>query len=97
MRRALVISLADLRFVSVRCQHCRTRVVLDLQEPSEHATRFGVLLPNECPGCRKSYDTALAPGLVDLQNSYRNLLKIEKQIEFQSGEIEHAPGEDRVP
>lgn len=82
MRKTLLISLVDLRFVSVSCKHCRTRVLLDLREPSEHAKTFGTLLPNECPGCRAGYDSALNPGLLALQSAYRELLKIEKQIEF---------------
>ncbi len=94
MRKAFVISLADLRFVSVACQHCRTRVLLDLQQPSEHAMKIGELLPDECPGCRKHYDSALVPGLLALQSAYRDLLKIEKQIEFQTEELEQKEAED---
>jgi len=82
MQKEFVLSLANLRFVSVSCQHCKTRVVLDLREPSEYAKSFGELLPNECPGCRKSYDSSLGPGLFGLQGAYNNLRKAEKQLSF---------------
>jgi len=82
MRKKFVFSLADLRYVSIACQHCNTRVVLDLQEPSGHAKTYGSYLTNECPGCLKAYDTSVHPAIVGLHGAYNNLAKVGKFIEF---------------
>jgi primosomal protein N' len=82
MLKELVVSLADIRCICVSCQHCKTKVVLDMREQSDFARTHGVFLPNECPGCRKPYDSALQPGLQNLHRAYEPLLPLEKWINF---------------
>ena len=83
MYKELVCSLADIRYVSVSCQHCKTRVLLDLKEPTEFSKMHdNAMLPKECPGCRKGYDTALGVGLDALQKAYVELARIERCIGF---------------
>ena len=82
MHKETIVSLGDLRHVHVGCQHCKTRIVLDLQEPSTFAQKHGVVLPAECPGCRKAYDLTLVGGLDEFQKSYTALVRLAKWISF---------------
>lgn len=83
MHKELICSLADIRYISIACQHCNTKVVLDLKEPTEIAKMHdNAMLPKACPGCRKEYDTALGRGLDSLQKAYGELKRIERCIGF---------------
>jgi len=77
-----IVSLADLRFVEVHCSHCRTKVTLDMQEPSEFSTKHGVFAPKECPGCRKDYDSAIRPAVDAFQRAYHSLLELPSSVTF---------------
>jgi hypothetical protein len=90
MHKELVVSLADLRFVSITCPTCRTVVTLDLKEPSEFAQKHdGAFSPKQCPGCRQDYDTAIRPSIDTFQRAYGSLIKIADRISFR-GEPESA-------
>ena len=83
MTKQLAISLADLRYVSVHCPHCRTVVTLDMKEPSEFAqTHDGAFCPKQCPGCRDDYDTAIRPSVDAFQKSYHALMEIAERVSF---------------
>jgi len=83
MQKEIVCSLSDIRYVCVSCQHCKTKVILDLKEPSEFSRKHdNALLPNECPGCRKDYDGALKPGMELLQKAYDALGLAERSVSF---------------
>ncbi len=83
MEQEVVISVADLRYVCIKCQHCNTQVILDMADPSEVARKYAnAFTPASCPGCQSEYDSAIRPGIDSLQRAYMELLKIEKQIAF---------------
>ncbi len=86
MTKEVVVSLSEIRYVSVACGNCTTRVVLDLQDKSDHAKKYGLILSGECPGCRRTYDSAMNPGLSELQRAYDSLLPIEGNISFRLAE-----------
>lgn len=93
MRQEPVVSLTDLRYVSIECPLCRTRVVLDMAEISEHAKKEGVFAPAECPGCRVRYDTAIRPGIDQFQQAYQKLVPIAGISFHGAGEVaDRAPG-----
>lgn len=53
MRKELIVSLGELRYVCVSCQHCSARVTLDLKEKSAFTAKFGSpLAAKACPGCQ---------------------------------------------
>ena len=90
MQKQIVVSLADLRYVSVHCPRCRTTVTLDMKEPSEFAKKYdGAFVPKECPGCREDYDTAIRPSVGAFQSSYHSLSEIAERVSF-SGEPQSA-------
>jgi len=83
MHKQLLLTLADVRFVTVGCQHCTTKVTIDLKEKSEYAEKFNILLANQCPGCRKNYDSAVGHALTALQQACDALAAVGKYISFQ--------------
>lgn len=85
----MVISLADLRFVSIECPECKTLVTMDMQEPHEFAQKHGAFTPNECPGCSRQYDSAIRPNVDKFQKAYQSLILIADRISFR-GNIESA-------
>jgi hypothetical protein len=82
MQKEIVVSLSELRRVSVSCTNCKTQIVLDLHEKSEHAKKYGLGVPAECPGCRKTFDDTLNAGLRELQSAYDALLPLEGRMRF---------------
>jgi hypothetical protein len=84
VQKEFVISLSDLRYVSITCPNCRTIVTLDMKEPSEFSEKHGAFAPKECPGCRIDYDTAIRPAVDGFQRSYQSLGEIADRISFRS-------------
>jgi len=81
-RKEIVIGLTELRLVCVACEHCKTRVVLDLEEPSGFQEKHGFFAPAVCPTCQKSYDLTLTEGLGMLQRAYTRLAPISQRFTF---------------
>ncbi|MGH7487071.1 MAG: hypothetical protein ACRD9L_21655 [Bryobacteraceae bacterium] len=82
MRKQILISIADLRYVSIECPQCRAQVVLDMKERSAFAEKHGLFAPPECPACHTPYDSAIQPNVDNLQRAYQSLLKIADRIRF---------------
>jgi ribosomal protein S27E len=82
VHKELVFSIADLRYVSITCPHCRTQVILDMQEKSAFAEKHGFFAPLKCPGCKADYDSAIQPAVDDLQHAWQSLLKLGDRIGF---------------
>ena len=78
MQRQLVVSLGDLRYVSVECAHCGSSVTLDMKQQTEHQTRFG-FAPAVCPVCQKPHDTSMQ-NLEGFSIAYRALLGVADRI-----------------
>lgn len=91
MHKELVISIADLRYVAIACRSCRTKVILDMKEKSEHAKRHGYFAPLDCPHCKERYDSAIRPGIDAMQHAYQSLLELEGQITFRGEATELKP------
>lgn len=87
MQRELVVSLADLRHISIKCLHCNTRVILDMREKSAFAEKHNFFAPKVCPGCQAPYDSAVPTNVDYLQKIYQSLLPLAGTIGFY-GEIE---------
>jgi len=88
MYKQFVVSLADLRYVSIACPKCRTKVVLDMEEPSAFSRKQDFFAPKECPGCRKDYDTDIRPAIDRFQQAYQSVLEIADRITFQGEVVE---------
>jgi hypothetical protein len=84
VQKEFIVSLHDLRYVSITCPNCRTIVTLDMKEPSEFNKKHGAFAPKECPGCRINYDTAIQPAVDGFQRSYQSLAEIADRISFRS-------------
>ena len=91
MRRETVLSIRELRHVSITCPHCKTEVVLDMDAyapPGAGVVRDRMrFAPIQCPGCRVRFDTALN-ALEDLQSAYAVLAQLGDVVSF------HAPYHD---
>lgn len=92
MHKELVVSLKDLRYVSIACPHCRTVVILDMQERSSFGENNDYFCPKQCPGCQTTYDTAIQPGIDGFQKCYKKLSTIADRVSFR-GEPEDATGD----
>lgn len=82
MHKEVVISIADLRYVSIECPVCKTRVVLDMKQKAPFAEKHGFFAPKKCPGCQSSYDSAIQPNVDSLQEAYQSLMQIADRISF---------------
>jgi hypothetical protein len=82
MHKEVVVSLADLRYVSIECPNCRTKVTLDMKEKSDLSKKHEFFTPKECPGCQTGYETAIPRTLDAFQKSYEALLPIAGRITF---------------
>ena len=80
MHKQKIVTLADLRFVCIKCPLCRTEVSMDMQEPSEVAKRS--FTPRKCPGCDAAYDSAIVNGVDALQRLYGQLLLKAEALSF---------------
>ena len=88
MRDQFVVSFQDLRFVTLFCHHCKTRVTLDLNAEFEpHISgRARFISPRECPRCNNSFDSAV-PGAVDaMQKIYKALAPLKDAVTFTGSE-----------
>ena len=88
MYKQFVVSLADLRYVSIACPICKTKVVLDMEEPSEFSRKHEVFMPKQCPGCREDYDAAIRLAIDRFQQAYQSVLEIADRITFQGEVVE---------
>ena len=74
MQQQSVVSIADLRFFTVSCPVCHTRVTVDLgfvaKSPEFPLPAQGAFLEKECPRCSRKFDGAISAVVQDLQNVY---------------------------
>jgi len=84
MHQETVVSVLDLRYVSLHCPQCHAIVILDMQERSAIAERNNFFAPKTCPGCRADYDSALRQTIDTLQSTYRALLENKDLIAFRA-------------
>jgi DNA-directed RNA polymerase subunit RPC12/RpoP len=82
MHEQTVVSIKDLRFATLRCPHCRTRVTLDLALSLGYQGRSASLAPDQCPRCGSALHSNVAPGLEHLQKAYALLAKLGNSVTF---------------
>ena len=84
MREQIVVSAADLRFVTIQCRHCNTSVTLDLDAEFEPgiAGRRPFLSPRECPRCDSPFDSAVPASVNDLRKVYKALAGLGNAVTF---------------
>src|ERR1019366_1995360 len=87
MQKQVVVSLSDLRYVTVLCKSCGGSITMDLAKESDHQLRFG-FTPVICSICHVGRDTSIKY-LDQLQMAYKALLGIADVITFR-GEAESA-------
>ena len=71
MQKEFAVTLKDLRFISIRCQHCDTRVVLDLAHEDFNVGGKSFFCPTSCPGCRIPFDSSIPENVNNLHRVYR--------------------------
>lgn len=76
--RQLSVPVSDLRYVRVGCQHCNTKVTVDLHEVSSFAS--GVV--ENCPGCNKQYDSSVPAAVSIFRDACKASSRILAGIEF---------------
>ena len=79
--KEIVVPLADVLYaVTLRCQHCKTLITLDLSDPMDLANK-GHFPPSTCLVCEKPFDSAW--GRIDsLRAAYKELKDFGEQITF---------------
>jgi hypothetical protein len=83
MHEETVVALGDLQFVCIECPHCKTRVILDMEQKFEFSGGI-FFAPETCPGCRKPFDSAIPASLNALQRAYLAVPKpLRPAITFQ--------------
>lgn len=84
MHKQTVVSIQDLRFVTILCRHCNTKVTMDLKVefPQPRTSRF--IVPRECPRCQDSFDSVLPPSIEALQRVYSSLAAVPGGVTFTS-------------
>lgn len=95
MRKEWVLAVADLRYVTITCPHCRTQVTLDMKEKSAFAKAQRIFAPKKCPACFAAYDSATTPGIDGLQLAYEELTKISDGISFRGESADVPSGEGK--
>jgi NAD-dependent SIR2 family protein deacetylase len=91
MRRQSIISLSDMRYVSIQCKQCGASITLDMMRVSDYQKRFG-FAPTACSACQLPHDTSVK-NLDGLRLAYESLLGISDRITFH-GDPENAESSD---
>jgi len=88
MHKQIVVSLSDLRYISVQCPNCDAVLTLDMTKESAHQDKYGVFFPRVCVACQTTYDSALA-NVGDLRRAFQALAAVADRVTFR-GELESA-------
>lgn len=82
MHKELVISVADLRYVCIRCQTWRTTVTLDRQEPPKFRENHTPLLQSTVPVAERNMTLLQGRGIDDLHRVFKLLSRVKNRISF---------------
>ena len=83
MNKQVLVSMKDLRYATLLCRHCNTRVTLDFAsefQPGSGATPFKA--PTECPRCGSAYDSAVPGSVNGMQKIYRAVAGLGDALSF---------------
>jgi uncharacterized protein (UPF0212 family) len=81
MHDQIVISIRDLRLVTIGCPHCNTKVTLDLDMEFQ-PPRSPFLALTECPRCGSPFDSAIPGAIQGLYKIYTALAKLRNAVTF---------------
>jgi len=84
MHKQTVVSIQDLRFVTILCRRCNTKVTLDLDTEFAKPRSGRFMVPRECPRCQDPFDSVLPPSIEDLQRVYKSLAVVPGAVTFTS-------------
>lgn len=88
MRKQFVVGLKDLRFATLLCARCNTRVTLDLDTEFDVPTRIPFRTPTECPRCNTQFDSAVPRAIDAMQRVYKALTPVSKSVSFSGDDVE---------
>ena len=88
MQKQFILTLADLRYISIECRQCSSVLTLDMTRLSEHQEKHGFFLPGVCSACRQPFDTATKT-LSSFRDCYEELLQVPEKVTFRA-EFENA-------
>lgn len=69
----LVLSLSDLSSVVLSCTHCGTQLVFPATNGLPEPEPNRLTLPESCPFCRKSFDSAVHKAAAELLRTFKAL------------------------
>ena len=85
MHHQTIVGIQDLRFVTLHCRHCNTRLTIDLEVEREFRDpRAHFSAPRECPRCEAAFHAAIPPAIEGLQKVYKALAAIPDIVTFTS-------------
>ena len=79
MHKQIVISLSDMRYISIGCPTCNSVLTLDMSQKVDPDSRYHTFLPTSCGVCQTQYDTALV-NINGLHGIYQSLGKVADRI-----------------
>ena len=77
MKTQLLVSMHDLRYATISCPHCFTRVILDFESEFQ-PPRSPFVCPTECPRCNSHFDSAVPKAVESMQSAYKALARVEE-------------------
>ena len=81
MHDQFVVSIQDLRLVTILCPQCSTKVTLDL-EVEFAPPRSPFKVPDECPRCGNRFDSAIPRAIEGIQKIYKALAQLGDAVTF---------------
>jgi hypothetical protein len=81
MHDQIVVSVQDLRLVTISCSHCNTKVTLDLEMDFE-PPRAPFHVPTECPRCGSRFDSAVPRAVEGMYKVYKALAQLGAAVTF---------------
>ena len=85
MREQTIVSIQDLRFATLYCRDCNTRVTLDLDaEFKPESDRPPFEAPKECPRCANRFDSAVPEAINNIRKGWKALSRLDNAVTFES-------------
>lgn len=84
MRKHLLLSMREMRYVGVTCKKCQTVLTLDMAsdyDPEREGRRQG-FTPPQCPTCGDPFDSAIKPALDRFRVVYAALAGLANVVHF---------------
>jgi hypothetical protein len=79
-----IVSIRDLRFATLHCPHCNTRVTLDFDAEYASGPHAPFTAPRECPRCANPFDSAIPPAVEAIRRAWKALAGLRDAVSFES-------------